>query len=424
MNEKLLHYIWQFSHFDITSLFTSLNLPLSIYSVGKPNHDAGPDFLNARVNIDGLDWHGNVEIHVNSSDWSKHKHQNDKRYNSVILHVVWQNDKEIRNNNGDCIPCLELKPLVDNKLLNFYQQLMHSKNWILCESYITQVDEFIVSQFFERLLIERLEEKSNVLSKKLRNSKNNWECIFYQSLCQSIGLKINAESMLSLSNRLPFSILAKHRNNLFQIEALLFGVAGFLNDVDDSYGQSLKKEYSFLKHKYDLKEMEVEQWLFMRLRPSSFPTVRIAQLAKLIFNNANLFSKVVEAKSIDRLKKIFESSVSDYWLTHYHFKKKSHHRKKSIGINLFHSIVINSVCSLLFVYAKEKGNIAFQEKSIQFLQEVKAENNNVVKRFNGMGLVVRNAAQSQVLIQLKRKYCEAKKCLNCNIGNYLITKNE
>ncbi|MBL6729641.1 MAG: DUF2851 family protein [Bacteroidia bacterium] len=424
MNEQLLQYIWQFTHFDVKSLSTSHHLPLSIYSVGKPNSDAGPDFLNARINIDGLDWYGDIEIHINSSDWLKHKHHNDKRYNSVILHVVWKNDKEIRNSNGELIPCLELEPIVDINLLSFYKKLMQSQSWILCQPYFKKADKFIVSQFTNRLLIERLEYKSNTLLDRLNELNNDWDSLFYESLCHSIGLKINAEPMLSLSKKLPFSILSKHRNNLFQIESLLFGVAGFLSDVNDDYGLSLRKEFSFLKSKYELEELDVNLWMFMRLRPSSFPTIRIAQLAQLIVNNDRLFSLVIEADTLADLRKIIKANVSEYWLTHYHFKKASLKRKKTLGQHLFDTIIINTICPLLFVYSKQKANEAFQEKSIRFLEEIQAEKNNVVEGFRTIGLDVSNAAHSQALLQLKRNYCEAKKCLNCNIGNDLITKNE
>ena len=422
MNEQLLHYIWQFTHFDVSALFTTKHLPISIYSVGKPNPNAGADFLNAKIGIDDLVWFGDVELHINSSDWNKHAHYKDKKYNSVILHVVWQEDKVIQNNNEEEIHCLELQPLVNHSLLGFYRQLMQSKSWILCQPYFKEVDEFIISQFTERLLIERMEEKSKALTAVFVKQNNNLESMFYQSLCHSLGLKINSTPMYYLSNQLPYKVLSKHRNNLFQIEALLFGVAGFLRDVDDSYGLSLKKEFSFLKHKYKLEEMDVDQWMFMRLRPSSFPTIRIAQLAQLIVNNTHFFSRVLQTNSIHDLRKIFKSSVSDYWLTHYHFKKTSVKRQKSIGVDLFKSIVINTVCPSLFMYAKEKGDEAFQEKSIRFLGEIKAEDNSVIRGFTKMGLRVTNAAQSQALLQLKRKYCEPKKCLNCNIGNDLIAK--
>lgn len=422
MNEKLLHYIWQFTRFDISSLFTDKNLPLTIYSVGKPNFDAGPDFRNARINIDGLDWYGDVEIHINSSDWYKHKHQNDRRYNSVILHVVWQNDREIRNCHGEFIPCLELEPIVKLELLDFYKQLIQSKSWILCQPYFKKVDEFIVSQFTNRLLIERLEQKSNNLLDNLITLNNDWDNLFYQSLCHSVGLKINAEPMLLLSKNLPFSILSKHRNSIFQIESLLFGVAGFLENVSDSYGLSLKKEFFFLKSKYKLEEIDVNRWMFMRLRPSSFPTVRIAQLAQLFVKKDRIFSLIIEANTVDDLLNLLKVNVSEYWLTHYHFKKTSPKRKKSIGQQLLETIIINTVCPLLFVYSKMKCDMTYQEKSIRFLEEIKAENNNVIKGFKNMGLEVTSAAQSQALIQLKRNYCESKKCLNCNIGNYLIAK--
>lgn len=422
MNEQLLHYLWQFCHFETLNLTTTRDISLSIFNVGKHNFNAGPDFINSHIKIDDLDWHGDVELHIKSSDWLKHNHQNDKRFNTVILHVVWQYDIEIKNQKGEAIHCLELKQRVNQGLLNRYEQLMNSKSWIFCQPYLKETDEFIVNSFLDRLLIERLEYKSKLLYDNFISLKNDWKAVFYQSLCESVGLKINSQPMYSLSKMLPFNILLKHKNNLFQIESLLFGVAGFLNEVYDDYGKLLKKEFSFLKHKYSLDEMEVSQWFFMRLRPSSFPTVRIAQLAKLIFNNTNLFSKVLEAKSINQLKKIFESSVDGYWLTHYHFKKESNSRKKSIGKSLIDSIIINTICPLLFVYSQQKSLPLFQERAVFFLEQIEAENNSIIKKFSEIGISVNNAAQSQALIQLKGNYCESKKCLNCNIGNVLIKK--
>jgi hypothetical protein len=359
MNENLLHYIWQFCHFDVTSLVTTKQQRISILKVGTHNFDAGPDFKSAQIRIADLVWNGDVEIHVNSSDWNKHRHQYDEKYYSVILHVVWKRDEEFYTSSGDEIPCLELCGNVDRYLLNRYENLMNSKSKILCEPYISEIDTFQVNQFLERLLIERLEEKTNQFINEFEIEKNNWEATFYNALFYTVGLRVNSTTMLELSKHLPLSILQKHKNSLFQIEAMLFGVAGFLVGVKDYYSTSLKKEYSFFKHKYGLKELKESDWMFMRLRPSSFPTIRIAQLAVLLHQNVHLFSKVLDAKSLGEMHKLFESSVSDYWLTHYHFKKESAKRKKSFGRELINSIIINAICPMLFAYSRRKSESTY-----------------------------------------------------------------
>lgn len=421
MNENLLHYIWQFCHFDITTLVTTNQHSISILKVGVHNHDAGPDFKSSQIRIGDLIWNGDVELHINSSDWNKHKHQFDEKYNSVILHVVWNHDTEIRNLKGDEIPCLQLCSFVDENLLERYNRLMKGKNKILCEPYIKQIDSFKLEQFLDRLLVERLEEKTVHFINEFEIEKNNWENTFYNALLYTIGLRLNAPIMLDLAKRLPLSILQKHRGSLFQIEALFFGVAGFLNNAKDDYGLSLFKEYTFLKHKYELSEMKQSEWMFMRLRPSSFPTVRLAQVAILVHENLNLFSKVLETKSVQEIQKLFKSEVNGYWLSHYCFNKESVKRTKSFGKDLINSIIINAICPMLFAYSKRKLLPNFQDLAIQLLEECKSENNSIIKQYSKIGITSKSAAQSQALLQLRAKYCETKKCLNCNIGNQLLT---
>ena len=338
------------------------------------------------------------------------------------MHVVWQNDTIIKNKKEEIIPCLELHKYVNQSLIEKYQKLMMSKSWILCQPYLKNVDSFLINHFLERLLIERLEQKTHKIISLFEASKNDWEHTFYATLCNSFGLKINAYPMKKLSQLLPLSILLKHKNYLFQLEALLFGVGGFLKEVNDEYSHRLKKEYIFLKHKYNLEELEEREWMFMRLRPSSFPTIRIAQLAQLLYNNTHFFSKIIDAKTLNDLKKLFQSSVSDYWLNHYHFKKTSIKRKKAIGNGFLNTIIINSIFPLLFVYSQKKSIPEIQQRVIQFLEEMKGEKNAIIKKFSELGIQSQNAAQSQALIQLYNCYCKPKKCLNCNIGNLLLNQ--
>lgn len=298
---------------------------------------------------------------------------------------------------------------------------MRKKSWIFCQDQIKTIDSFHISHFLQRLSIERLEEKTMQFISQFEIIKNDWESTCYHSICYSLGLKLNSNSFLQLSKRIPISIINKHKDNLHQIEAIFFGVAGFLHNVQDKYGLSLRKEYLFLKHKYSLLEMDESEWLFLRLRPASFPTVRIAQLAQLLQLHSGLFSKVISCITYSELRQTFQVTVSDYWFHHYHFKKASTFKNKSLGNQLIDAIIINTICPLLFVYAKRKKQIKYQQRAIQFMEEINAENNTITRKFNEYGVKSYNAMQSQALIQLKTKYCDAKKCLNCNVGNKLLS---
>ena len=421
MNEHLLHFIWQYSHFDINDLKTNCHRPISLQSLGQHNTNAGPDFNFASMTIDGIQWHGAVEIHVKSSDWYKHNHHLDKKYNSVVLHVVWLFDKKVRNQRGEEVPCLELKPIVNKGLLLRYRHLMSQKRWIPCQDQIHRLDSFHISQYLQRLAVERLEKKTNQFVTQFETINNDWENTFYHSLCYSLGLKLNSHAFLKLSQFLPISVLSKHKDSLFQLEAMLFGVAGFLTDVIDEYGYALKKEFTFLKHKYSLDEMDQSEWLFLRLRPSSFPTLRLAQLAKLLTLKHGLFSKMMDCTDYSQLKKLFKSTTSDYWQSHYHFKKTSPFRNKSLGIISINTVIINTVCPLLFVYSQRKGLVQYQERAMQLLEDIKAETNTISRNFDKMGVTAKNAMESQALIQLKTNYCDSKKCLNCNLGTKLLS---
>ncbi|MGC6470424.1 MAG: DUF2851 family protein [Flavobacteriales bacterium] len=422
MNEKLLHYIWQYCQFDVLNLKTTSNLPVVINNVGQPNTNAGADFKLASIKINDIEWRGDVELHFKSSDWNKHFHQKNPKYNSVILHVVWLNDGDVINSKGELIQCLELKPIVNPKMLNKYFELMNRKKWVLCQDDLKTIDSFIISQFLSRLSVERMEQKSKQIIIEFEENTNDWETTFYNSLSYSLGLKVNAFAFLRLAKLLPLNVLKKHRDNLLQMEALLFGTAGFLKNVVDSYGNDLKKEYQFLKHKYKLNEMEETEWMFLRLRPASFPTIRIAQLAQLIYSNPNLFSKIISCNHISELKAMFSVQLDGYWMNHYHFKKKSVQKKKKLGQQIVDGIIINSICPLLVIYSKRKNLLEYQDKAIRFLEDTAAEYNIITKRFSEFGLEISSAFHSQALIQLKSKYCDIKNCLNCNIGNVLLSQ--
>lgn len=420
MTEDFLQHIWKYHLFDKNNLIASTGEKIEILNIGQKNIDAGPDFFNAKVKIDNTVWAGNIEIHINSSDWVKHSHNKNKAYDNVILHVVYNNDMQITRSTGEPIPTIELK--FDKKLYSNYQDLIKNEQWISCENEINNIDGFIIDFWLNSLLIERLENKSEYILKTLKQNNNNWEETFYQQLAKNFGIKINQQPFEQLAKSLPLKYLSKHKNNLLQIEAFLFGQAGFLEtNVDgDDYYSKLKKEYSFLKNKFNTKPIEKHLWKFLRLRPSNFPTIRIAQFASLIYKSSSLFSKIIESDDLIEIKKYFSVSTSEYWHTHYVFNKTTKKKIKKTGDVFTNSLIINTIVPFLFVYSKSKDNDDYKIRALKFLEKLPAEKNSIINNWKSLGMPVPNAFYSQALIQLKNEYCNKKKCLYCQIGNRII----
>lgn len=421
ITEDFLHYIWNFKLFNTLDLKTSNNETIQIIKSGQHNTDAGPDFFNAQIKIGNTTWAGNVEIHIKSSDWDKHQHQKDTAYDNVILHVVYENDKIIKNSKNIHIPTFELREIINNKLVENYQELLSSKNWIPCSANLNDVDIFIINNWLERLVIERLEHKSKSIKDSLKLNKNNWEETFYQQLFIYFGLKVNAEPFLLLAKKSPLKIIEKH-NSIFSIEALLFGQAGFLqDDFNDDYFQKLKNEYKFLKSKFSLSPLESSIWKFLRLRPANFPTIRIAQLANLLNNEPRLFAKVLSLNTIQEFRNLLKLYASDYWSAHYQFGKKSEKiNVKNTGAVLIDALIVNVIVPFLYVYGESVNDENLKSKALTILQDLKAESNTIINNFEKNGVEAKNALDSQALIELKTNYCSQKKCLNCSIGNNLI----
>lgn len=422
MKEEFLHFIWKHKLFSHNLLQTCDGMEIEILNVGRHNHNSGPDFFNAQIKINNTIWAGNIEIHLNASDWIKHGHQNDKAYDNVILQVVLNNDKEIFRKNGELIPTLIIE--CDDQLLQNYQKLQSSSQWIACYEEIKNIDGLLINCWIDNLLIERLEEKSEYISQSFKFNKNSWEETFYQQLARNFGFKVNSEPFEMLAKSLPMKVLAKQKNSLLQIEALLFGQAGFLNDdFNDNYYLNLKNEFHYLRQKFQLKPIEKHLWKFLRLRPSNFPTVRIAQFAFLIYQSSSLFSKIIEKEDIKKLIQLFDISVSGYWSDHYTFSKESINRKKRLGKKAFENIVINTVSPFLFVYGQKKNIDKYKERAIRFLEETAPEKNTIVDKWSEIGIHSENAFISQALVHLKTRYCDRNNCLRCRFGNKIIRGN-
>lgn len=369
-------------------------------------------------------WAGNVEIHVNSSDWYHHNHEKDKAYDNVILHVVWNDDAEIFRANGSLVPALELKEYVLPTTINSYNSLLYNKNnWINCEKDIKGIDEFLLNNWLERLYIERLERKSKEIYVLLESSKNNWEEVLFKLLLKNFGLKLNGESFLSLAKSFEYSIVRKLQSNRFSLEALFLGQTGLLDkDIQDHYLIQLKQQYSFLETKFNLSSLGVLPVQFFRLRPVNFPTIRLSQIAGLYSENKNLFSKLINATSIEDFYKIFDTSASEYWETHYTFGKISKKRRKKISTSFIDLLLINTVIPVLFAYSKFMGN-SEEEKVIGLIQQISSECNGIIKKYAELNIISKSALDSQALIQLKAEYCSKNKCLQCTIGSALLNRN-
>jgi hypothetical protein len=421
MTEEFLHHIWKFRLFDQTDLLTTNNERVEILKPGEHNFDAGPDFFNARIKIDETIWAGNVEVHVNSSDWKKHKHQHDKAYDNIILHVVNKADEKLYRYSGAEIPTIEINERIIEKLLRNYTDFKSSADWVPCARQIKNVPSHILISTIDKLLLERLEIKAKIINNSLLLNHNNWEETFYQFLARNFGFKTNAEPFELLAKSLPSGILAKHKGSLIQIEALLYGQAGMLYEhLDDKYAITLQNEYIFLKQKFKLQSLDPHLWKFLRLRPVNFPSVRIAQFADLVFRSSHLFSRMLEIASLAELKSLLDVNVSPYWENHYMFNRESPFKTKHLGSDGINNIVINTIVPFLFVYGRQKDEEKYVERALLFLEATTAEQNSIIDGWKELNVPVTNAFSSQALLQLKNEYCTQKKCLSCNIGNYLI----
>jgi hypothetical protein len=422
MNEKLLHFIWKFRLFNQHDLKTTTGETVELIHPGIHNTDSGADFQNAKIKIGKTLWAGNVELHVDGSDWFVHKHQNDEAYNNIILHVVNNaGDKPALRKNGEAIPTLELKNRINDSTLARYGQLAERQAWIPCAKFYNTVDEFTRSNFLERLLVERLEGKVNQILLLLEESGNDWENVMFQMVARYLGASVNKDPFLMVAKSLPVKIWGKHQNDLLQMEALLFGQAGFLEEkYDDEYPNQLRKEYLYLKRLHNLQPLQKHTWKFLRLRPSNFPTVRLAQLAALMHKEVKLFSGIINAKDAKAIHQFFDVGVSSYWQAHYQFDKPAEKVNAHLGAAMKDILLINAVVPVLFAYGKYKGDEAYCDKAINLLENCKPEVNSVITGWKQLDETAASAYKTQSLIQLKKEYCDSFRCLECAIGGKIL----
>jgi hypothetical protein len=420
MTEAFLFHAWLCRLFNNDQLQTTEGDPLRVIHPGLLNTDAGPDFMNARIRIGETLWAGNVEIHIKASDWKKHRHQHDPSYSNIILHVVFEADEPVTRPDGSNIPVLVLKDKINAEAWRNYQYLLSNKAWIPCAGRIGEVPGAIIEMQLSRMVTERLERKTQEILNDLRVTRQNWEEVFYRMMARNFGFKVNAVPFEMLARAIPETILARHKSNLLQTESLLFGAAGMLCGPTDEYSSRLTEEFSFLKNKFSLKSIDEHLWKFLRLRPANFPTIRIAQFGSLMTKHHHLFSNVLEKNTVSELVSLLSVGVSPYWESHFLFGHPSPSKPKHLGLLSIQNIIVNTIIPFLFLYGNQKRLPQYRERAFYFLEQLPAEKNTIVSSWNDYDVKAETASQSQGLIELKNNYCDAKKCLQCSIGNNLL----
>jgi hypothetical protein len=395
---------------------------IEVIDPGMHNTDAGPDFFNAKIKIDDKVWAGNVEIHRNANDWEKHKHHTDKAYNSVILHVVENANKETVNEKGEYVPQCQL--IVSDHVRENATYLLHSDSRVACRNHLPNIPPLIVNSFLSVLSLERLERKTDDIFAHLERFNNSWDEAFYVMLTRNFGFGLNSEAFERLALSLSYKYIQKHSDSLFQVEALIFGQAGLLEDniSNDDYYVQLQQEYRFLKNKYLLKNLDGFLFKNMRVRPQSFPLVRLAQLAALLQKSGRLFSVMLEKEDFQGLRLHFQAEPSEYWQTHYTFGKESKKSVKLLGDTSLNTLLINTIAPILFAYGKKMVSEKYCDRAIHILESIKPESNSIVNEFKYSGINPKHAFDTQAIIQLRKEYCDKRKCLYCRIGHALLSR--
>ena len=416
MTERLLQYIWQFQYYNNGNLQTAEGEPLQILQSGTYNTNQGPDFLNAKIKSGKTTWAGNIEMHINASDWEIHEHSQDKNYNNIILHVVWNNDGVI----ALPFPTLELQQRVSSILLGKYEELMQSALFIPCQQHILKVSPITLVAWKERLLVERLQQRALYIESLLAKNNQHWEETFWWMLAKNFGAKINADAFEKIAQSIPVNVLAKHKNQVHQLEALLMGQAAMLDkNFEEDYPAMLRREYIFLQKKYGLQKVHAPIY-FLRMRPANFPTIRLAQLAALIQQSQHLFSIIKEAIHVADIKKLLSVTANDYWHYHYRFEEQTAYKKKILGEQMIQNILINTVVPVVYAYGYLNNNETYKNKALLWMEQITAEKNSITKGFQLLGVENKSAFDSQALIQLKNHYCNYKQCLQCAVGNQIL----
>ena len=430
--EQLLHYTWKHKLFPLKDLTTNDGQFVEIIDPGLHNRNAGPDFFNAKVRIGTTMWVGNVEIHDKSSDWYLHGHDKDSRYDNVVLHVAAELDTEVMKSNGEYVPQLQLS--VPEEVKQHYDELQRTDEYPPCYKVIPDLSSLIIHSWMAALQTERLEQKTEAIRKRAERCNGSWEDAYFVTLARNYGFGINGDVFEQWAYNIPLNAVAHHRDDLFQIEAIFMGQAGLLEleaipeyyqreALNDGYFAKLRNEYQYMAHKFSMKPIDFKLWRFLRLRPQNFPHIRISQLANLYYQQKAGLSQLMECETLDELKQVLKSQVTPYWETHYAFGSTSTKSEKHLSYGSINLLMINTAIPMLFAYGRHTTKEVLCDRAFDFLEQLKAENNHIIRMWQQVGLPVKSAGDSQALIQLKKEYCDKKDCLRCRFGyEYLRRK--
>ena len=431
--EQLLHYTWKHKLYPLKELTTSDGQRVEIVDPGLHNRNAGPDFFNAKIRIGSTMWVGNVEIHDKSSDWYQHGHDKDSRYENVVLHVAAELDTEVMKSNGEYVP--QLQRSVPNDVLTHYDELQKTDEYPPCYKVIPHLSALIIHSWMAALQTERLEQKTEAIRKRAELCNGSWEDAYFVTLARNYGFGINGEVFEQWAYNIPLNAVAHHRDDLFQIEAIFMGQAGLLeldsipeyyqkDALNDGYFAKLRNEYQYLAHKFSMKPIDFKLWRFLRLRPQNFPHIRISQLANLYYQQKAGLSQLIECETLDELKNVLKSQVTPYWETHYTFGSTSPKNEKHLSYGSINLLMINTAIPMLFAYGRHTSKEVLCDRAFDFLEQLKAENNHIIRMWQQVGLPVKTAGDSQALIQLKKEYCDKKECLRCRFGYEYLRRKE
>ena len=431
--EQLLHYTWKHKLYPLKELTTSDGQRVEIIDPGLHNRNAGPDFFNAKIRIGSTMWVGNVEIHDKSSYWYQHGHDKDSRYDNVVLHVAAELDTEVMKSNGEYVPQLQLS--VPDDVLTHYDELQKTDEYPPCYKVIPHLSALIIHSWMAALQTERLEQKTEAIRKRAELCNGSWEDAYFVTLARNYGFGINGEVFEQWAYNIPLNAVAHHRDDLFQIEAIFMGQAGLLeldsipeyyqkDALNDGYFAKLRNEYQYLAHKFSMKPIDFKLWRFLRLRPQNFPHIRISQLANLYYQQKAGLSQLIECETLDELKNVLKSQVTPYWETHYTFGSTSPKNEKHLSYGSINLLMINTAIPMLFAYGRHTTKEVLCDKAFDFLEQLKAENNHIIRMWQQVGLPVKTAGDSQALIQLKKEYCDKKECLRCRFGYEYLRRKE
>ncbi len=423
MKEAFLHYLWRTRRIDLENLRTTDGHPLEILQFGQYNTGSGPDFSEGRIRLGDTVWAGHIEMHLKASDWHHHRHQHDPAYDNVVLHVVWEDDEPVLSARGLPLPTLLLSGRVDGQLVARYTELAAAENAIPCQSRLGEVPDLVLLGWMERMTLQRLERKTNELHELLAAKRGDWDGAFFHQLARCLGLPLNAATMDQLLDRLPLGLLQRYRSDQIALEALLLGTAGLLDgEYLDEYPRQLQREFAHLAHKHGIEALPREMWNFRGLRPASFPSMRLVQLAAVVRAEPRVFSPYLEIEGAKGLLEHLQHEPHDYWRTHYLPDRPSPPRRKVIGKASAHAVLINAVVPFVFLYGRLQGRAKLEERALELLASLPSERNHLIEQWRTVGLVAENAAESQGLLTLRREYCTPRRCLECAIGHSLLKR--